>query len=461
MLTSERKHVRQHQGGGSIQVCVGCQERSIDRACGRLCLGRGVSAIRRNNWPPSRPKPTWASPAAILRPSPASRPGETVVDLGCGGGLDVFLAAKRVGPTGKAIGIDMTPEMLDLARRNAAKADGGRPLANVAFYQATIDKLPLPDASVDCVISNCVINLAPDKQAVFCEIVRVLKPGGRLAVSDIALKKPLPPEIGNDLMAYVGCIAGAILIDEYRRQLIDAGFAQVDIVDTGSDLNAYAKVENQSGCCSPAMGSTLPFVSTRQLLLKRPLRQCQIFIGNLPTASAMQRERVCGQRSCFRRQSSLIVRDWLHERAQEDENPLPLYRQLLPKSDGGRLGSPPEKRPDRGYSAGIEAHGLNPDAVQVMAEAGVDISGQRSKRVSELQGAKFDYVVTVCGHAQENCPVFPGKAAMIHAGFDDPPRLAADAKTEDERLAPYRRVRDEIRAFVETLPNSLGQCRQP
>ena len=120
------------------------------------------------------------------------KPGETVVDLGCGGGLDVFLAAKRVGPTGKAIGIDMTPEMLDLARRNAAKADGGKPLDNVEFHQATIDKLPLPDASVDCVISNCVINLAPDKQAVFCEIARVLKPGGRLAVSDIALKKPLP-----------------------------------------------------------------------------------------------------------------------------------------------------------------------------------------------------------------------------------------------------------------------------
>ena len=95
------------------------------------------------------------------------KPGETVVDLGCGGGLDVFLAAKRVGPTGKAIGIDMTPEMLDLARRNAAKADGGKPITNVEFHQSTIDKLPLPDASVDCVISNCVINLAPDKQAVF------------------------------------------------------------------------------------------------------------------------------------------------------------------------------------------------------------------------------------------------------------------------------------------------------
>ena len=198
------------------------------------------------------------------------KPGETVVDLGSGGGLDVFLAAKRVGPSGKAIGIDMTPEMLELARRNAAKADGGGPLANVEFHQATIDKLPLPDASVDCVISNCVINLAPDKQAVFAEIVRVLKPGGRLAVSDIALKKPLPPEVGNDLMAYVGCIAGAILIDEYRRQLIDAGFGHVEIIDTGSDLNAYAKVENQASCCSPAMGTALPTVSANSCCSSSP-----------------------------------------------------------------------------------------------------------------------------------------------------------------------------------------------
>lgn len=107
------------------------------------------------------------------------------------------------------------------------------------------------------------------------------------------------------------------------------------------------------------------------------------------------------------------------------------------------------------YSAGLEAHGLNPDAVRVMAEAGVDISGQRSKRVSALRGVPFDYVVTVCGHAHESCPVFPGKVKVVHVGFDDPPRLAANAKTEEERLIPYRRVRDELRAFVETLPASL------
>ena len=183
------------------------------------------------------------------------RPGEVVVDLGCGGGLDVFLAAAKVGPTGKAIGIDMTSEMLELAQKNALKRNNGRPVTNVEFHQATIDHLPLPDASVDCVISNCVINLAPDKPAVFREIARVLKPGGRLAVSDIALKKPLPPEIGQNLMAYVGCIAGAVLMEEYRKQLREAGFAAVQVIDTGADLNAYAKVENQAGCCSPGSAS--------------------------------------------------------------------------------------------------------------------------------------------------------------------------------------------------------------
>ena len=178
--------------------------------------------------------------------------GEVVVDLGSGGGLDVFLAAGKVGPTGRAIGIDMTPEMIDLARRNAAKANDGAGYANVEFHLATIDHLPLANNSVDCVLSNCVINLASDKPAVFREIARVLKPGGRLAVSDIALKRTLPPEISQDLMAYVGCIAGAILIEDYKRQVIDAGFSNVEIVDSVSDLNAYAKIENQSGCCSPA-----------------------------------------------------------------------------------------------------------------------------------------------------------------------------------------------------------------
>src|SRR5215216_4832169 len=181
------------------------------------------------------------------------REGEVVVDLGSGGGLDVFLAAEKVGPSGRAVGIDMTPEMLELARRNAAKRlEKGAP-DNVEFHLATIDRLPLADSSVDCVISNCVINLAPDKRAVFREIARVLKPGGRLAVSDIALKRELPLELSADMLAYVGCIAGAIPVEEYKRGLVEAGFGEVAVIDSGADLNAYSLVEGQSGCCSPAM----------------------------------------------------------------------------------------------------------------------------------------------------------------------------------------------------------------
>ena len=149
----------------------------------------------------------------------------------------------------------MTPSMIERARANAIA--GG--YQNVEFYQSTIDRIPLPDASVDCIISNCVLNLAPDKPAVFREIARVLKPGGRLAVSDIALKHELPQAVAESMAAYVGCIAGAIRIDDYRDGLLAAGFEHVEIVDSGADLNAYAKVENQAGCCSPAMESTGAF----------------------------------------------------------------------------------------------------------------------------------------------------------------------------------------------------------
>lgn len=179
------------------------------------------------------------------------RPGEVVIDLGSGGGIDVLLAAKKVGPAGRAIGIDMTDEMLGRARKNAERAGA----TNAEFHKGTIDALPLPDASADCIISNCVINLAPDKRAVFREMARVLKPGGRVAVSDIALKKPLPPEIGQDLLAYVGCIAGAIPIEEYRDGLKEAGFSHVEIIDSGADLNAYAQIDGQVGCCGGEMAS--------------------------------------------------------------------------------------------------------------------------------------------------------------------------------------------------------------
>ena len=172
--------------------------------------------------------------------------GEVVVDLGCGGGMDVFLAANKVGETGKSIGIDMTEEMLQRAREGAEKAG----LTNVEFHHATIDQIPLADNSVDCVISNCVINLVDDKPAVFREVLRILKPGGRVAISDIALKQALPEEVKGSFEAYVGCISGAILVDEYHAKLAEAGFDAVTVTDTGSDLNAYAQAaDSGSSCC--------------------------------------------------------------------------------------------------------------------------------------------------------------------------------------------------------------------
>jgi SAM-dependent methyltransferase len=162
-----------------------------------------------------------------------------------------LLAAKQVGPTGKAIGIDMTPDMIALAQRNAQHGPEGHPYTNVEFKLGTIDRLPLPDASADVIISNCVINLASDKSAVFAEMFRVLKPGGRVAVSDIALKAELPRELAENIAALVGCIAGAIPIEDFEDGLKQAGFRDVAIIDAGADLTAYAKVDGQAACCAP------------------------------------------------------------------------------------------------------------------------------------------------------------------------------------------------------------------
>ncbi len=176
------------------------------------------------------------------------QPGESVVDLGSGGGLDVFLAAAKVGESGRAIGIDMTEDMVALARRNAKKADH----ENVEFHLAEISTMPLETDSIDCIISNCVLNLVDDKDAALKEIFRVLKPGGRLAISDIALKQELPDGLKNDVAAWTACISGAISFDENRTKLIAAGFSGVIIADSGSDLNSY-KEGGADGCCAPVV----------------------------------------------------------------------------------------------------------------------------------------------------------------------------------------------------------------
>ena len=151
--------------------------------------------------------------------------GETVLDLGSGAGFDCFLAAGRVGSTGKVIGVDMTPEMLERARENARKDN----IENVEFRQGDIEHLPVEDGCVDVIISNCVINLAPDKGRVFSEAFRVLKPGGRLMVSDIVLTKPLPEFVKNSIAAYIGCVAGASLREDYLEAMRQAGFENVTV----------------------------------------------------------------------------------------------------------------------------------------------------------------------------------------------------------------------------------------
>ena len=156
----------------------------------------------------------------------ALTPGEVVLDLGSGGGIDCFLAARMVGPGGRAIGVDMTPEMIELARRNAAKVGA----MNVEFREGQIEALPVEDGSVDVIISNCVINLAPNKDAVFREAFRVLKPGGRLQVSDIVWTQPGPDEVKADLEQWAGCIAGALLESDYLAKVTAAGFADVSSV---------------------------------------------------------------------------------------------------------------------------------------------------------------------------------------------------------------------------------------
>ena len=165
------------------------------------------------------------NPAALA----ALKPGETVLDLGSGGGFDVFIAGRKVGATGRAIGVDMTPDMLGKARRNIAHYRKETGLDNVEFRLGEIEHLPVADNSVDAIISNCVINLSPDKAQVWREMARALKPGGRAAVSDMALLKPLPPEILKMVEALVGCVAGAILVSETESLARKAGLAEIAV----------------------------------------------------------------------------------------------------------------------------------------------------------------------------------------------------------------------------------------
>ena len=364
------------------------------------------------------------------------KPGEVVVDLGSGGGLDVFLAASKVRPQGRAIGIDMTQAMIERAQANAQA--GG--YTNVEFHLATIDKLPLADASVDCVISNCVLNLAPDKPAVFREIFRVLKPGGRLAVSDIALKSELPEKIANSLAAYVGCIAGAIPIETYREELHNAGFAFAEIVDSGADLNAYAKVENQAGCCSPAMDAPSPFnVVADACCTPTPTSVHQdlstllsTYDVNAAAASVKVYALKPGGAETRDASAKTYIFACVHN-AGRSQMSAAFFNQLADPAKAHAI------------SAGTQpaAH-VHPVVVDAMREVGIDLSSAQPQKLTAELAAGAQMLITMgCG---DECPHVPGLRR------DDWPLRDPKGQT----LEAVRLVRDEIRARIEALLAAEG-----
>jgi len=239
-----RAVVREHYGKAAAEVGSGCCGGSGGSSCGDQgsasdAFGRTLYQIGDRE---VLPEAALAASLGCGNPTALAelRPGEVVLDLGSGGGIDVLLSARRVAPTGKAYGLDMTPEMHQLAQRNQAEAG----VTNAEFLLGTIENVPLPDASVDVIISNCVVNLAADKGTVFREAFRVLRPGGRLAISDIVLRRPLPPELAELMGLWTGCIAGALPEAVCRDELRTAGFQEIEIETTnvlsGADLGDMA-----------------------------------------------------------------------------------------------------------------------------------------------------------------------------------------------------------------------------
>jgi SAM-dependent methyltransferase len=220
--------VKEKYGAAAKQVAAG-----KTACCGGARLS-GCDPITRNLYDASEKAalPADAVAASLGCGNPTAlaelKSGEIVLDLGSGGGIDVLLSAKRVGPTGKAYGLDMTDEMLALARENQKKAGA----QNVEFLKGTIENIPLPDNTVDVIISNCVINLSGDKDRVLREAFRVLKPGGRLAVSDVVIRGEVPPEIRKSMELWVGCMAGALQESEYCQKLTAAGFQSISVEPT-------------------------------------------------------------------------------------------------------------------------------------------------------------------------------------------------------------------------------------
>jgi arsenite methyltransferase len=261
-MTTEnvKETVRQRYGQAAREVTQGAKTSCCSTTC---CGGSAEDPITSNLYSEAETAalPEMAVLASLGCGNPTAlaelREGETVLDLGSGGGIDVLLSAKRVAPTGKAYGLDMTDDMLALARENQQKAG----VTNVEFLKGEIEAIPLPDSSVDVIISNCVINLSADKGQALREAFRVLKPGGRFAVSDVVVRGELPPELRRSMELWVGCVAGALNEQEYQRLLGESGFEQIGIEPTriyeiadarafleGAGLNTEVLAREVGGC---------------------------------------------------------------------------------------------------------------------------------------------------------------------------------------------------------------------
>jgi arsenite methyltransferase len=230
MDTELKEIVREKYGEAAKRASSGARS----SCCSADCCGDTEDPITSNLYSQAEtallPKEAVLASLGCGNPSALAQleQGDVVLDLGSGGGIDVLLSARRVGPNGKAYGLDMTDEMLELARDNQRRAG----IENVEFLRGEIEAIPLPDSSVDVIISNCVVNLSGDKRRVIAEAFRVLKPGGRFAVSDIVVRGELPAEIRRSMELWVGCVAGALRETEFRNYLSEAGFEEVDIAPT-------------------------------------------------------------------------------------------------------------------------------------------------------------------------------------------------------------------------------------
>jgi arsenite methyltransferase len=422
--------VRARYGAAAERVLQG----SRAECCGPVSCGCGAGPANGTLDPITsdlyRPEQTAVLPAdAVLASLGCGNPtalaplheGEVVLDLGSGGGIDVLLSARRVGPSGKAYGLDMTDEMLTLARANAAKAGA----TNVEFLRGHIEAIPLPDASVDVIISNCVINLSADKRRVLQEAFRVLKPGGRFAVSDVVVRGEIPDQVRKSMELWVGCVAGALEEQEFLRLLREAGFANPSIEPTRiyqfSDAKAFlgAAGEELEQLAQHVTGRVMgAFVRASKGSGGREMGGSGDGVEREGTPSPDRPvARSPGQYRV------LFVCTGNSARSQ-------MAQTILNQKGRGRFVA---------ESAGSEpAARVHPLAVSTLESHGYFWTGHAPQGLDRVQAQPWDFVITVCDRARESCPVFPGQPVLAHWGMPDPAHATG---TEAERQ----------RAFTDTL----------